>query len=230
MTIEQSNVTTGGGAGGAAKRAVAEGHSSVLPAVLPNTNNLSNKPSQHYVVLLQVGLLAEQPSVRLLKHIVRCYLRLSDNPRAREALRQCLPDLLRSPQFTACLKDDPTTRRCVFCFPSHTLSLKKCYFRRALWACVQLLCALQFVACLEDNPTTWQCVSLTSAFLPAYSRSRGFLPAGVHLLHSTDREPGHSGDTHHSGSLPSAQFHLTRRPQLASRARGGAFCPTTKCS
>jgi Cell differentiation family, Rcd1-like len=60
----------------------------------------------------QVGLLAEQPSVRLLKHIVRCYLRLSDNPRAREALRQCLPDLLRSPQFTACLKDDPTTCRC----------------------------------------------------------------------------------------------------------------------
>lgn len=58
-----------------------------------------------------VGLLAEQPSVRLLKHIVRCYLRLSDNPRAREALRQCLPDLLRSPQFTACLKDDPTTCR-----------------------------------------------------------------------------------------------------------------------
>ncbi|PSC67471.1 Cell differentiation RCD1 [Micractinium conductrix] len=55
--------------------------------------------------------LAEQPSVRLLKHIVRCYLRLSDNPRAREALRQCLPDLLRNPAFTACLKDDVTTRR-----------------------------------------------------------------------------------------------------------------------
>ncbi|EFN58449.1 hypothetical protein CHLNCDRAFT_140433 [Chlorella variabilis] len=55
--------------------------------------------------------LAEQPSVRLLKHIIRCYLRLSDNPRAREALRQCLPDLLRNPQFTACLKDDVTTRR-----------------------------------------------------------------------------------------------------------------------
>jgi Cell differentiation family, Rcd1-like len=63
-------------------------------------------------LIVQVGLLAEQPSVRLLKHIVRCYLRLSDNPRAREALRQCLPDLLRSPQFTACLKDDPTTCRC----------------------------------------------------------------------------------------------------------------------
>mmetsp|Transcript_12242 Transcript_12242/g.44672 ORF Transcript_12242/g.44672 Transcript_12242/m.44672 type:complete len:294 (+) Transcript_12242:153-1034(+) len=58
-----------------------------------------------------VTSLAEQPSVRLLKHIIRCYLRLSDNPRAREALKQCLPDLLRDPSFTACLKDDMTTRR-----------------------------------------------------------------------------------------------------------------------
>lgn len=31
--------------------------------------------------------------------------------RAREALRQCLPDLLRNPQFTGCLKSDDTTRR-----------------------------------------------------------------------------------------------------------------------
>jgi CCR4-NOT transcription complex subunit 9 len=63
------------------------------------------------VLATMVTGLAEAPSVRLLKHIVRCYLRLSDNPRAREALRQCLPDLLRNPQFTACLKDDATTRR-----------------------------------------------------------------------------------------------------------------------
>lgn len=28
-----------------------------------------------------VGALAEQQSTRLLKHIIRCYLRLSDNPR-----------------------------------------------------------------------------------------------------------------------------------------------------
>ncbi|KAL4426992.1 hypothetical protein ABPG77_009553 [Micractinium sp. CCAP 211/92] len=63
------------------------------------------------VLSSMVAGLAEQPSVRLLKHIIRCYLRLSDNPRAREALRQCLPDLLRNPQFTACLKDDLTTRR-----------------------------------------------------------------------------------------------------------------------
>lgn len=63
------------------------------------------------VLSSMVNGLTEQPSVRLLKHIIRCYLRLSDNPRAREALRQCLPDPLRSPQFTACLKDDMTTRR-----------------------------------------------------------------------------------------------------------------------
>lgn len=58
-----------------------------------------------------VGTLIEQPSARLLKHIVRCYLRLSDNPRAREALRQCLPDVLRDATFSACLKDDVTTKR-----------------------------------------------------------------------------------------------------------------------
>eukprot|EP00274_Cyanoptyche_gloeocystis_P001818 CAMPEP_0196664810 /NCGR_PEP_ID=MMETSP1086-20130531/58483_1 /TAXON_ID=77921 /ORGANISM="Cyanoptyche gloeocystis , Strain SAG4.97" /LENGTH=301 /DNA_ID=CAMNT_0042001267 /DNA_START=13 /DNA_END=918 /DNA_ORIENTATION=+ len=58
-----------------------------------------------------VQLLTEQPSVRLLKHIVRCYLRLSDNPRAREALRQCLPEGLRDQTFQSALKDDPTTKR-----------------------------------------------------------------------------------------------------------------------
>lgn len=63
------------------------------------------------VLSTMVAGLAEAPSVRLLKHVVRCYLRLSDNPRAREALRQCLPDALRSPAYTACLKDDATTRR-----------------------------------------------------------------------------------------------------------------------
>ncbi|KAK9133300.1 hypothetical protein Scep_012828 [Stephania cephalantha] len=59
-----------------------------------------------------VASLAEQPSSRLLKHIIRCYLRLSDNPRACEALRNCLPDMLRDPTtFSACLREDPTTKR-----------------------------------------------------------------------------------------------------------------------
>eukprot|EP01018_Ginkgo_biloba_P026721 Gb_32661 [translate_table: standard] len=58
-----------------------------------------------------VSSLAEQPSVRLLKHIIRCYLRLSDNPRACEALKNCLPDILRDATFSTCLREDPTTRR-----------------------------------------------------------------------------------------------------------------------
>ena len=58
-----------------------------------------------------VAVLVEQPSVRLLKHIVRCYLRLSDNLRAREALRQCLPDSLRDKTFGNALKDDVTVNR-----------------------------------------------------------------------------------------------------------------------
>lgn len=61
-----------------------------------------------------VQVLPENPSVRLLKHIIRCYMRLSDNARAREALRQCLPSLLMDPGFTSCLKDDIQTRGSVF--------------------------------------------------------------------------------------------------------------------
>jgi len=61
-----------------------------------------------------VNLLVEQPSQRLLKHIVRCYLRLADNPRfsrSRDALKQCLPDPFRNGSFDNFLKDDPTTKR-----------------------------------------------------------------------------------------------------------------------
>ncbi|CAM9095529.1 unnamed protein product [Phaeothamnion confervicola] len=58
-----------------------------------------------------VAVLVENPSVRLLKHIVRCYLRLSDNLRAREALRQCLPGDLRDSTFMAVLKDDVSVKR-----------------------------------------------------------------------------------------------------------------------
>lgn len=54
--------------------------------------------------------LAKEPSARLLKHVVRCYLRLSDNPRAREALRQCLPDQLRDNTFAVCLQEDKSTK------------------------------------------------------------------------------------------------------------------------
>ncbi|EGG16916.1 cell differentiation family protein [Cavenderia fasciculata] len=39
--------------------------------------------------------LIEQPSPRLLKHVIRCYLRLCDNPKSREFLRQNLPIALQ---------------------------------------------------------------------------------------------------------------------------------------
>ncbi len=58
-----------------------------------------------------VGALASSPSVRLLKHIIRCYLRLSDNARACDALRQALPTSLRDDTFAAALRDDVTVKK-----------------------------------------------------------------------------------------------------------------------
>jgi len=57
--------------------------------------------------------LSKEPSQRLLKHVVRCYLRLSDNTRACEALCQCLPDQLKDDTFAAFLKDDKSTKFCL---------------------------------------------------------------------------------------------------------------------
>jgi len=42
---------------------------------------------------------------------VRCYLRLSDNTRAKEALKSCLPDQLKDSTFIDCLKDDASTKK-----------------------------------------------------------------------------------------------------------------------
>jgi len=55
--------------------------------------------------------LAKEPSNRLLKHVIRCYLRLTDNARAKEALRSCLPDQLRDNTFLPCLRDDVSTKK-----------------------------------------------------------------------------------------------------------------------
>ncbi|KAF8141720.1 hypothetical protein EV363DRAFT_1308869 [Boletus edulis] len=60
-----------------------------------------------------VNQLVETQAVRLLKHVVRCYLRLSDNMRAREALRACLPEPLRDQTFSVLLKGDMVTKRCL---------------------------------------------------------------------------------------------------------------------
>jgi CCR4-NOT transcription complex subunit 9 len=84
-----------------------------------------------------VTQLVEQQTARLLKHVVRCFLRygvpqlscslviraanhvpdshnrLSDNARAREALRTCLPEPLRDATFSSVLRDDAATKRCL---------------------------------------------------------------------------------------------------------------------
>ncbi|CAH8875149.1 unnamed protein product [Trichobilharzia szidati] len=55
--------------------------------------------------------LAREQSLRLLKHVIRCYLRLSDDSRARDALRTCLPQQLIDGTFSGLLENDVATRR-----------------------------------------------------------------------------------------------------------------------
>ncbi|CAK7898172.1 protein Caf40p [[Candida] anglica] len=52
-------------------------------------------------------------SGRLLKHVVRCYMRLSDNLEARKALANILPEPLRDGTFSIILQDDAATKRCL---------------------------------------------------------------------------------------------------------------------
>jgi CCR4-NOT transcription complex subunit 9 len=63
------------------------------------------------VLANMVSLLTVHPSVRLLKHVVRCYLRLADHARAREALKTCLPSSLRDATFSAALQNDPVIQK-----------------------------------------------------------------------------------------------------------------------
>lgn len=53
--------------------------------------------------------LLEQKSLRLLKHIIRCYLRLADNKKALEGLRQLLPAPLKGGVFDELIREDPPT-------------------------------------------------------------------------------------------------------------------------
>lgn len=65
------------------------------------------------VLKLMIEQLVANPTVRLLKHVVRCYLRLSDNMEARKALKKCLPEALRDATFSIILRDDAATKRCL---------------------------------------------------------------------------------------------------------------------
>jgi CCR4-NOT transcription complex subunit 9 len=76
---------------------------------------ISATPERFYavssVMSSMVAKLVENPSVRLLKHIVRCYLRLSEHQKAREALRQCLPDALRDQTFANAVRSEESVQR-----------------------------------------------------------------------------------------------------------------------
>jgi CCR4-NOT transcription complex subunit 9 len=63
------------------------------------------------VLSSMVTKLLTTPSVRLLKHVVRCYLRLSENVRARDALRQNLPEVLRDNSFANVLRSEEIVQR-----------------------------------------------------------------------------------------------------------------------
>ncbi|CCG25304.1 Caf40 protein [Candida orthopsilosis Co 90-125] len=59
------------------------------------------------------GQTSSNSSGRLLKHVVRCYMRLSDNLEARKALANILPEPLRDGSFSSILQDDIATKRCL---------------------------------------------------------------------------------------------------------------------
>ena len=58
-----------------------------------------------------VSKLIESPSVRLLKHVVRCYLRLSELQKSRNALKRHLPDALKDLTFATILKSEETVQK-----------------------------------------------------------------------------------------------------------------------
>jgi CCR4-NOT transcription complex subunit 9 len=65
------------------------------------------------VLKTMVDQLVTNQASRLLKHVVRCYLRLSDNVDARKALIQCLPESLKDGTFHMVLREDPATKKCL---------------------------------------------------------------------------------------------------------------------
>lgn len=58
-------------------------------------------------------LTLQQTPGRLLKHVIRCYLRLSDNLEARTLLKQVLPRQLKDSTFSDVLHEDLGTKRCL---------------------------------------------------------------------------------------------------------------------
>jgi len=69
-------------------------------------------PDRFYAVSTVLGnMVADNPSLRLLKHILRCYLRLADHLKAREALKTCLPESLKDETFYEMANEDSTIKK-----------------------------------------------------------------------------------------------------------------------
>lgn len=90
----------------------------IIQKILLDANGLSFVCQTNERLLAILAVLAsmvqqvvEQRSLRLLKHIVRCYLRLSDNKKALLALLQMLPAALRDGTFETLLLEDPVTAK-----------------------------------------------------------------------------------------------------------------------
>nr|XP_048327816.1 CCR4-NOT transcription complex subunit 9 isoform X2 [Ziziphus jujuba var. spinosa] len=66
-----------------------------------------------YAITRALGKMADEfsgkPSGKLLNHIICCYIRLTENPRARYGLGGCLPRKFTETTFIKNLQDDPTT-------------------------------------------------------------------------------------------------------------------------
>lgn len=56
----------------------------------------------------------DKPSSRLLKHIIRCYNRLSENPRALIALRENMPAIIKEMKLMENI--DESSKKCLKTF------------------------------------------------------------------------------------------------------------------
>jgi CCR4-NOT transcription complex subunit 9 len=64
-----------------------------------------------HTLAIMIQQLQEGASLRILKHVIKCYLRLSEHPAARKVLREVLPEALRDATFSHILKDDAMAKR-----------------------------------------------------------------------------------------------------------------------
>lgn len=91
---------------------------SVLSKMIDQLSSAADQTGQQTDSMQQQNTASQQThasssSGRLLKHVVRCYMRLSDNMEAKKALATILPEPLRDGTFSSILQDDVATKRCL---------------------------------------------------------------------------------------------------------------------